>query len=119
MGAGPCEVLAAGCSEVNTQAFQKALEWGVSPFRQEQKWSPGGWFCRHWGSFHIFLPQLCHQEAACRRLVGAGESFELPACSRAFPHNSPPQPLISHVSPGCRRQDVNQAILDLQLRAFL
>ena len=101
MGAGPCEVLAAGCSEVNTQAFQKALEWGVSPFRQEQKWSPGGWFCRHWGSFHIFLPQLCHQEAACRRLV----ALVSPLSSQPAPGPSHTTPLPSPSSPTCH-QDV-------------
>ena len=80
----------------------------MSLFRQELKWSPGGWFCRGWGSFHIFLPPLCHKEAACGRLVGTGDSFQLSACSRAFPH--PPQPLISHLPPGCWRQDVNQTL---------
>lgn len=85
-------------SEVDSGAFQNGLEWGVSLVRQEQKRSPGGWFCRGWGSFHIFLPQLCHKEAACRRLVGASESFQLSACSQGLPTQL--QPLISHLPQG-------------------
>lgn len=67
-------------------------------FRQEHKWSPGRWFCRGRGIFHISLPQLCHKEPACRQLVGAGESFQLAACSQGLPTQIP-----SPFSPTCHR----------------
>lgn len=48
---------------------------------------------------------------ACRRLVGPGESFQVPACSQGSPTHIPqPPPLPSHLPPGCWRQDVTRLL---------